>query len=176
MNRRSVLAGVTGLGVASLSGCLQLGDSEPSPATTIGWMSVSNHDPDSSQEIDLRIERDGNVVHRSSHTIPAKDGRSVAGAVPDCTWEPKPGEYVVSARPDGGEWTKRNVTQTDAGTARDCVTVLVDYGSSAGEQSWVDPDDPLSIAVVDWCDRIGELDGGCPAYQDWEYESTTASN
>lgn len=170
MNRRSVLAAAGALGAASLSGCLGFLRDDPAPSTTVGWLAVSNHDPDSSHEVDVRLERDGEVVHTSSHTIPEKQGRSVAGAVPDCTWETEPGEYVVFARPDDGEWVERNVTDTPEGEARDCVTVQIDYGSSAGEQSWVDADDPLYIAVTDRCDEIGDFHGGCSEYQNWEYE------
>lgn len=54
---------------------------------------------------------------------------------------------------------------------RDCVTVEIEYGSSAGEQSWVDTDNPLNIIIItDRCDDIGEFVGGCPEYQDGEYE------
>lgn len=170
MDRRSVLGAIGTLGVTSLSGCLGFFENDSPPTTTVGWISLSNHDPDSSHEITLRLERDGEVVHTSSHTIPEKEGRSVAGAVPDCTWETKPGEYVVSTRADGGEWVQRNVTTTPEEKSRDCVTVEIDYGSSAGEQSYIDSDDPLYIIVTDWCDKIGEFVGGCPKYQNWEYE------
>ncbi|WP_336037779.1 hypothetical protein [Halobacterium yunchengense] len=65
---------------------------------------------------------------------------------------------------------QENATTTTDGTSRDCVTVELEYGSSAGEQSWIDTDDPLNIIVTDLCDDIGEFVGGCPEYQDWEYE------
>lgn len=165
MDRRSVLGAVGTLGVTSLSGCLGFFQKDSPPATTVGRISIINHDPDSSHEIALRLERDDEVVHTSSHTVPKKDGRSVGGTVPDCTWETKPGEYVVSANADGGEWVHRNVTTISGGKSPDCVTVSVDYGKSAGKESYVDPDDPLYIIATDWCDRIRRYNGGCPEYQ-----------
>jgi hypothetical protein len=154
VERRSCLASLAVLTASGLGGCL--GDVDvlaAEPTTRLAWLAVSNEDPEREHRFDLRVERDGDVVHESSHVVERKPEDRIPGSVADCTWDDVAGRYVVSARLDGGEWVGRELTE-GFDPVPDCVIADVVAGR------------PISpaVGVQAWCDQVDGYIGGCPAY------------
>ena len=80
MDRRDVLraAGLTGL--LGLSGCT--GAVPLVGETTLGMFAVYNYHQESDHRFDVRIERDGAVVHESSHWLRAFDPTAESASPP----------------------------------------------------------------------------------------------
>lgn len=160
MKRRELLGSAAVVGAPTLSGCagvLPFGRS----TTKLARLSVVNWDEDAAQTVDVRVERDGTVVHESTHTVGQMQGNEAQATVVDCTWDDVPGEYVVAARLAGdSDW--RTFDLLDATEqSPSCVIAAVQYGQVSG----IDEQQPLNIEVRDRCDEVGEnYEGGCPAY------------
>lgn len=160
MNRRDVLASVGAVGTAGTVGCLAavpfLG-----AETKLGRLSVVNWDGDEPHTIDVRVKRDGAVVHESTHTVGEMRGNTARSAIPECTWDDVAGEYVVAARVAGtDDWREFNLLEA-AQQSPDCLIAAVQYGrpSGVGERR------PLNVDVRGRCDEVGEnYKGGCPGY------------
>lgn len=119
-------------------------------SSRIGWLGVSNYDADP-HRFEVRVKRDGSVVHESSHAIRGGEDDVAPGTVVDCTWGDTAGAYAIGARIDGNEWVERSVDEAIDG-AVDCVTVRVSYG---------DRSDELDIFARENCDDVPEYEGGC---------------
>ncbi|GAB7093974.1 hypothetical protein JCM30237_11260 [Halolamina litorea] len=124
MKRRSLLGTLGVAGVAGLAGCQGL--PRLGASTTLGRLTVSNWDERESHRFGLRVDRDGETVHESTHTVESKSDDVLPGAVADCTWDPQDGEYVVAARVDGGEWQRFDLLDR-VDSSPDCLTAAVDY-------------------------------------------------
>lgn len=68
MNRRALLGTVASVGTFATSGCLnQLLPADTS--TKLELVAIENYDTENGHEFDVRVERDGDIVHRSSHSV-----------------------------------------------------------------------------------------------------------
>ncbi|MFB6078178.1 MAG: hypothetical protein ABEJ80_04280 [Halarchaeum sp.] len=97
MNRRSFL-GATGLfGLSAGSGCF-----EPFPyldsTLRVPWIGIDNETKER-QTVDIRVKRDRQVVHESTHVVEAETRTNV-----ECAWGGDEGVYALSGRGPGGEW------------------------------------------------------------------------
>ncbi|KTG11096.1 hypothetical protein AUR64_05130 [Haloprofundus marisrubri] len=152
MNRRALLSSVGFLGASSLAGCL---DRFPlSRSTTLGRLTVSNHDGDAGHSFGLRVVRDGEVVHESSHAVDRMEGDQIPGSVADCTWNPVAGRYVVSARVDEGDWNEFDLLK-QVEKSPDCVVASVHY------EPGPNTDQPVYVLVRADCDRYAGAVGYC---------------
>ncbi|MFD1514474.1 hypothetical protein [Halomarina rubra] len=157
MERRALLASLGVVGTSMLAGC-----SVSVPfleRTKLGWLSVSNWDETASHTFELRVTRDGTLVHESTHVVKQMEGNTIPGAVADCTWDDVAGEYVVAARVDSDEWREFNLQEATDGSPA-CVMTTVQYGTYWG----IDEADPLNVRVRGGCDQVDRAVGGCPAY------------
>lgn len=106
MRRRALLTAV-GLSItASTAGCLNIILNRGDQQIQLARFSAGNFDSDTHQ-FDLRVDRDGETVHRSTHEIRGKGADRIYGAIADCDWGTTRGMYEVYARVDGGEWTSK---------------------------------------------------------------------
>ena len=152
MDRRDVLraAGLTGL--LGLSGCT--GAVPIVGETTLGMFAVYNYHQESDHRFDVRIERDGAVVHESSHRLrafdPTAESASPPNAVVSCTWNDTAGEYTVFVRSDSREWRQFDVIDGVAQTVRppECVIAYARYGDDVGPSE----DPPKFTFVLDETD------------------------
>ena len=153
MNRRALL-GSLGISLASsLGGCLEA-MSSPDTSTRLGYLGIENFDAEASHEFDVRVERDGTEIHASSHTVEATSGPTLGAAVVDCTWDPVAGEYVISARIDGGEWTEQPIWPL-FDTTPECVTANIRYDRLGSEE--------LFVAASADCEQLRRVSLGCSA-------------
>ena len=158
MNRRALLSSLGAVGISALAGC-----SVSMPfleQTKLGLLAVHNWDKNTSHTFELRVKRDGSLVHESTHEVEKMEGNFASGAAADCTWDDVSGEYVVAVRVDSNEWREFNL-QEATDNSPECITMYVQYGSYWG----VDENDPLNIKVEDWCDSLDRGSSGCPAYK-----------
>lgn len=160
MKRRRFLGSLSALTVTSLSGCFG-GALSFGSETKLARLSVVNWDEDKAHTIDVRVERDGTVVHEATYSVGAMDGNEARAAITDCTWDDVAGEYIVAARLTGGnKWREFNLLDAAEGSPN-CVIAAVQYGHLAS----IDEDNPLNIEVRDRCDEVADqYEGGCPAY------------
>lgn len=157
MNRRALL-GSLGISLASsIGGCLEA-VSPPDTSTKLGYLGIENFDTEASHKFDVRVERDGTVIHTSSHAVDATSGSTLGAAVVACTWDPVAGEYVISARVDGGEWTGQPIAPL-FDTVPECVTANIRYGRLGSEE--------LFVAASANCEQLRRVSLGCSV------ESTT---
>ena len=160
MNRRALLWTVATAGTFATSGCLnRLLSADTS--TKLGLLAIENYDTENGHEFDVRVERDGDIVHRSSHSVKKTVLPQISGLILECPWEFVEGEYAVSARVDTGEWLNQPLA-APFDTIPDCVISVVRYGSLRSEDIRLPP---FAIEVEDDCHVIAENDGGCQAYQ-----------
>jgi hypothetical protein len=101
----------------------------------LGWFGAMNADTRSSHRFELAVERDGELVHQSSHELePAVETEPnrtrVTQAVAECEWGSTSGDYTVRARVDGQEWIEKSVTEYAASKNADCVLASAEYESS----------------------------------------------
>lgn len=146
MRRRRVLAALGTLIVSASGGCLSSVRKAAHPGVQLGWFGVHNADTEASHRFDLVVERDGEQVHSSTHTVEAarefeNGGQHNEGAVADCDWGSTPGEYVVRARADGNEWVNASVTEFAIETGVECVVADAEYRRT------------LTITLKGGCDR-----------------------
>lgn len=165
MNRRDVLSLLGVMGTVGSGGCL---DAVPflGSGMKLGRLSVVNWDDDEEHTIDLRVERDGTVVHEATYTVGKMKGNVAQSAIADCTWDDIAGEYAIDARVAGSEdWRTFDLLE-ESDQSPDCVIARVQYGSLSG----IDGERPLNIEVRARCDEISEnYEGGCPAYTNSSY-------
>ena len=160
VNRRALLGTVVTVGTFATSGCLgRL--LLPDTSTKLGLLAIENYDTKNGHEFDVRVERDGDIVHRSSHSVNKTVLPHISGLVLECPWEFVEGEYAVSARVDDGEWLNQPLA-APFDTVPDCVISVIRYGSLPSEG--IEPP-PFAIEVRDDCHVIAENDGGCQAYR-----------
>lgn len=161
VRRRNLLQGVCAAGVTSIGGCL--GMIPTVGETTLGLFAVYNLDQGSGHTFSVRIDRDGTIVHRSSHELgaydPASDSPSPPHAIVDCTWENIPGEYTVFVSRDGRD-SKRYRIVDDALRPPECVIVYARYRDLRDTGT----DEPSLDFVLDEtnCAEVRSLPGGCP--------------
>ena len=129
MRRRDFVKTLSILIAVGSGGCLSHIQETVNPTTQLGWFGVHNADRDSSHRFDLEVERDGNIVHSSSHTVEAareyeRGGQHNDGAVAECDWGSTSGDYTVRVRVDDSEWVEESVT--DFATSRDVECVVAD--------------------------------------------------
>lgn len=119
MNRRKVLA-TTGSVLGSLpTGCLgNLTDRNEIKLSSVSALNLASEP----HTISVRVHRDDELVHESAHELEGSNHAMVSGASVECEWEEVPGEFIVSARLDSGDWTKRDMAD---GTDADCVEAHV---------------------------------------------------
>lgn len=105
-----------------------------SDAVRLGWFNVANHDTER-HRFALRVERDGEQVHRSSHVVQGRTDPDVAsehstiyGATAECTWGNAAGDYTVAVRVDGGEWVTKSLKQSHSETA--CTVARAEYDNA----------------------------------------------
>lgn len=126
MRRRALLAAV-GLSTAvSTGGCLDTVFGND--GIHLARFSATNHTADP-VEFDLRVDRDGETVHRSSHRVRGMGDGRIHGAVADCDWASTAGEYEVFARADGSDWTSKPLEDVGDGwrDSVDCATALAEF-------------------------------------------------
>lgn len=160
MNRRALLSSVGAVSASGLAGCL---DAVPflGSGIKLARLSVANWDEDVDHTIDVRLERDGTVVHESTYTVEKMEGNEAQSAIAECTWDDVAGEYVLAARVAGGDDWRRFDLQESTDGSPDCVIARLQYGSPGS----VYEDRPLNIEVRNRCDEVDEnYEGGCPAY------------
>ncbi|MFC7131895.1 hypothetical protein ACFQJ3_01930 [Salinibaculum sp. GCM10025337] len=148
MRRRSVIAILGMLTAGTSSGCISSIRDAVNPTAQLGWFGVHNADTESSHRFVLEVERDGEVVHSSSHTVDAAreyegGGQHNDGAVAECEWGSTPGDYTVRVRVDDGEWVEASVTEFATSRDVDCVVADAEYRST------------LTIYLKEGCDRDG---------------------
>lgn len=119
MNRRKVLA-TTGSVLGSLStGCLgSLTDGDEIQLSSVSVLNSASEP----HTVSLRVHRDDELVHESTHELEGSNHAMVSGASVECQWEEVPGEFTVSARVDSDDWTERDMAD---GTDADCVEAHV---------------------------------------------------
>ena len=149
--RRSLLRVLGVAGVTGLAGCQGL--PRLGASTTLGRLTVSNWDEQERHRFGLRVDRDAETVHESTHSVEPKDD-VLPGAVADCTWEPRDGEYVVAARVDGGEWRRFELLERVEG-APACLTGSVHYRPARSAE------ESLTVLVRADCERVRGSVGGC---------------
>lgn len=97
------------------------------------------------------MERDGALVHESSHSIQGRDDYINHGDVLDCTWGNTAGKYSIRVRIDGNNWIEQSVDDAIDGTV-ECVTIRITYGDIGGG---------LDIFVRENCEAVSEYPDGC---------------
>jgi hypothetical protein len=95
VSRRRLLAGVGAASVAALAGCSTAAGSSTS---RLAYVRVANwHRAD--HTVHVLVERDGDLVHWSSHDLAARDGEITTQPL-DQTWADEQAEFVVRVRLD----------------------------------------------------------------------------
>jgi hypothetical protein len=154
MRRRALLSTVGSAAVLSTAGCLDAIGARLDEPMQLGRFTASNSDSDP-HTFDLRVNRDGETVHRSSHRIRGMDDGVIHGAATDCDWGTARGNYEVFARVDGGNWTRKPLTDVtdDWRNTVDCATA----------QAWYEGGD-LWLRLRDDCEKLskGYFRGECP--------------
>ena len=146
MRRRTFLASAGTVSSALLSGCQSpLADR----SVRLGYLDVVNSDSEP-HRFHVRVHRDDDRVHDSTHEIDGVDGNVHHGEAVECSWGDTAGEYVVSARVDGEEWHEQSLVPAESmvSSGTDCVVVGVWYRT-----------DGLGFQVAAGCDR--DYDGLC---------------
>ncbi|WP_256410316.1 hypothetical protein [Halorubrum rubrum] len=108
----------------------------------LGWFGVHNVDPESSHTFTLIVERDGNVVHESSHEVDTAEdhdpGVASDGAVAECTWGGTAGDYSVRVRRNGEEETERSISAFAAERGANCVVADAEYQNYDATSEFLD--------------------------------------
>jgi hypothetical protein len=126
VSRRRLLAGVGTLGLGVLAGC---GSASGSSTSRLAYVRVANWHREA-HTVHVLVERDGELVHWSSHDLAARDGDITTQPI-DQTWADDQAEFVVRVRVDDGtSWKVFDLT----GREGDCygVEARVDEQGSVG--------------------------------------------
>jgi hypothetical protein len=97
VSRRRLLAGVGTLGLSALAGC---GSAAGSSTSRLAYVRVANWHAEP-HTVHVLVERDGELVHWSSHDLAARDGQITTQPL-DRTWADAEAEFVVRVRLDDG--------------------------------------------------------------------------
>lgn len=164
MKRRALLASLGAATATTTAGCLSSIEDHLDTTVRLGWLGAHNFDTEP-HAFDLRVERNGETVHESSHEVEEREDPVVHGAVADCTWGDAPGDYTVRARVDGGEWAARELSEIDEAYEGDvdCVVSKVEYREGRVE-----------ILIRGGCDRVDSYDGGCAFANQGETENESS--
>lgn len=153
MRRRALLSTFGTSAVLSTAGCLDAVGAAFDEPMHLARFTAFNDDVDR-HTFDLRVDRNGEVVHQSSHRIQGKDDDRIYAESADCGWGTAKGNYEVFARVDDGEWTGKILTEVtdDWRNTVECATAEAWFG------------DQLAILLDDDCDKLaqGHWDGACP--------------
>lgn len=124
MDRRALLASLAPGLTASTAGCLDTLTTTQNEPFQLGYVAVHNA-TEQTHRILIRVRRDGQDVHRSTHDVPGRDGAIVESAIPDCEWGPARGRYEVAVRIDDGDWATESFQgyETDGG---DCSIAIAE--------------------------------------------------
>lgn len=95
VSRRRLLGGLGAAGVAALAGCSTASGSSTS---RLAYVRVANWH-ESAHTVHVLVERDGDLVHWSSHDLAARDGDITTQPI-DQTWADEQAEFVVRVRVD----------------------------------------------------------------------------
>lgn len=105
MHRRRVLGCLGGLATGLLSGCLTA-PLERTTSITMETVTIVNWDV-AEHEFRVRLYRDEERIHESTHHIPGRRGGGepeAATVTLDCTWEDRAGEHAASVWVDDEAW------------------------------------------------------------------------
>lgn len=148
VKRRQLLAIGGSAVTSSIAGCL---DNIPTVGeTALGGFWIVNLHTESSHRFDVKIVRNGTVVHRSLHHLAADD--DPASDPPQvevrCTWDRTVGDYTVFVRSDQRKWQRFDPLR---GAVRppECVVVEAHYDDNFGPS-----DDPPRFTF--------QVDEDCP--------------
>ena len=133
MERRAFLTAV-GLSVtASVAGCLGQIPGVETERIQLARFSVSNMDT-APHQFDLRVERNGETVHESTHDVDGRTPDRITGASAGCTWGTTPGAYDVFVRVDNGEWVSESLSEVKENWWDDvsCASVRAYYETEVG--------------------------------------------
>jgi hypothetical protein len=128
VSRRRLLAGLGTVGVAALAGCSTAAGSSTS---RLAYVRVANWH-DSEHTVHVLVERDGDLVHWSSHGLAARDGDITTRPI-DQTWADEQSEFVVRVRlDDQRQWKVFDLT----GREGDCYGVEARVNEQGGIGVW----------------------------------------
>ncbi|MFC5367992.1 hypothetical protein [Salinirubrum litoreum] len=141
VSRRQMIGGAAAVGVGLLAGCLgddgeggnQLdgGDSVGGSDSRLAYVRVANWDA-VSHTFHVLVERDGDIVHWSSHELDGK-GSEIPTETVDTSWADQAGSFVISVRVDDSEeWKTFDV----AGRDGDCYGVEARVTDDGGQGLW----------------------------------------
>jgi hypothetical protein len=152
VSRRQVVAGGAAVGVGLLAGCLG-GDGEggnqlesgsggsDGGGSRLAYVRVANWDA-LSHTFHVLVERDGDIVHWSSHELDGK-GSDIPTETVDTSWADGPGSFVISVRVDDSEeWKTFDVSGRDG----DCYGIEARV-TDGGEQGLWYEEDPDSCTA-----------------------------
>lgn len=148
--RRSVLRTLGSGAIAATTGCVDSVSDRLDSTTKLGWVGVSNLGA-SAHRFELRVSRNGDIVHQSSHRLQG-DGGSVEGASNSCVWMQTAGSYTIKIRIADGEWISQSVDEGIEGST-ECAFVHVVY------DGW--NQDQFAFFVEPGCERVSQYDGRC---------------
>jgi hypothetical protein len=95
VSRRRLLAGLGAAGATALAGCSTAAGSSTS---RLAYVRVANWH-ESAHTVHVLVERDGDLVHWSSHDLAARDGDITTQPI-EQTWADERAEFVVRVRVD----------------------------------------------------------------------------
>jgi hypothetical protein len=139
VSRRRVVAGGAAVGLGLLAGCLggdgegenQLEGGTGGDGSRLAYVRVANWDA-VSHTFHVLVERDGDIVHWSSHELDGKDSEIPTETV-DTSWADEAGTFVISVRvDDGDEWKTFDVSGRDG----DCYGIEARVNEDGGQGLW----------------------------------------
>lgn len=154
MNRRTLLASLSGAAVPATTGCTGP-VSNPVERVKLGAIWIGN-DGSSEREFNVQVKRGGTLIHSSDHTLSgsratAGDGSGGSSMV-TCTWEEKPARYTVRAGTEEDGWEEVFVNdRIESGASCVWVDIWYHYRSMEGFTFLVHPD----------CEELVGRDEGC---------------
>jgi len=135
MRRRALLASVGVIATTVGSGCLGAVRDAVDSSFRLGTVSLSNYDT-TPHRFQIRIFRDGELVHESDHDIDAKSGDIVPGVEIERTWDQVAGAFVLRGRVDDSPWVEQGVDDALDG-APECASARGVYDDlDSGEFEW----------------------------------------
>jgi len=149
VSRRQMIAGGAAVGVGLLAGCLgddgeggnQLDGDGGDGGTRLAYVRVANWDA-LSHTFHVLVERDGDIVHWSSHELDGK-GSDIPTETVDTSWADAAGSFVISVRVDDSEaWKTFDVGGRDG----DCYGIEARVNDGGEQGLWYE-EDPGSCAT-----------------------------
>jgi hypothetical protein len=128
VSRRRLLAGLGTAGVAALAGCSTAAGSSTS---RLAYVRVANWHGQA-HTVHVLVERDGDLVHWSSHELAARAGDITTQPI-EQTWADEQAEFVVRVRVDDQrQWKVFDL----AGREGDCYGVEARVNDQGGIGVW----------------------------------------